>query len=76
MNHHRLFNRDLAVVLNFNSIVEGLRQTDRRPARFQRNNHTSSATVTTVVNQDADMPLEQVYRYLFAKKNAHTNAYF
>jgi hypothetical protein len=75
MNHHRLFNRDLAAVLNFLFIVEGLRQPDRRPARFQRNNHTSSTTVTAVVYQDAGMPLEQVYRYLFAK-NAYTNAYF
>jgi hypothetical protein len=68
MNYHGLFNRDLAAVLNLCSIVEGLWQTDRRPTRFQRTNHTSSATVIAVVNQDIGMPLAQMYGCLFAKR--------
>jgi hypothetical protein len=57
--------------LNFLSIAEGLRQTVRRPARFQRNNHTSPATVTAVVNQDTRMPFPQMYAYSFAKRCAY-----
>jgi hypothetical protein len=68
MNHHHLFNPDLVAILNFRSIVVGVRQTGRGPARFQRNNHTSSETFTAVVDQDTGMPLLQMYGYLFAKK--------
>jgi hypothetical protein len=55
--------------------VEGLRQTGRRPTRFQCNNHTSSATVIAVVNQDIAMPLRQMYGW-FIRQKVHTNHIF
>jgi hypothetical protein len=48
---------------------------DIRKARFERNNHILSATVTAVVNQDTSIALPRAYGYLIRKK-VHTNTYF